>query len=134
MRWLETCWIHYPHSHFPFIRCILLLSSSLFFTPHLYWLSLPLSSLISLTLSLCIEVHYFETYLFLILSFISFFLTALFCYILTKFHGNLYLLQSSKYTWPWYTVPQQKYTGSRGYKYPAPECRMELVRVKVGVL
>ena len=103
-------------------------------SPSLLALFAFLSSLISLTLSLCIEVHYFETYLFLILSFISFFLTALFCYILTKFHGNLYLLQSSKYTRPWYTISQQKYTGSRGYKYLAPECRMELVRVKVGVL
>lgn len=57
---------------------------------------------------------------FLILSFIFFFLTVLFYYILTKFHGNLYLLQHSKYTWPWYTVTQPKYTKCRKYEWPVP--------------
>lgn len=38
--------------------------------PHPYWLSLLLTSLISPPLFLCIEVHYFETYLVLILSLI----------------------------------------------------------------
>lgn len=98
---------------------------------HFHWLCWLLSSLISLTLSLCTEVHYFETYIFLILSFIFFFLMSLFYYILTVFHENLYLLQNSKYTWPWYTISQHQYIESRRYECPVQECRLGLLKVTV---